>query len=84
MKNKMDFMFTARDCIERINVYIAGMDFSDFEKDIKTQDAVLRNIEILGGALKDYGIDISIIWNTVKQNVFPLEGILLEVIKNEK
>lgn len=36
--------------IKRIEEYILDMDFSKFNKDIKTQDAVFRNIEIIGEA----------------------------------
>jgi uncharacterized protein with HEPN domain len=32
------------------------MELDSFKKDIKTQDAVIRNIEILGQSLKDFGI----------------------------
>ena len=37
---------------QRILAYIAGMDYDAFRKDYKTQDAVLRNLEVLGGAAK--------------------------------
>ncbi len=36
----------------RIKEYIRGMTFGEFEKDMKTQDAVVRNIEIVGEAVK--------------------------------
>lgn len=36
----------------RIKEYIRGMTFEKFEKDRKTQDAVVRNIEIVGEAVK--------------------------------
>jgi uncharacterized protein with HEPN domain len=34
----------------KIREYTAGMDFDDFIKDSKTQDAVVRNLEIIGEA----------------------------------
>lgn len=43
------------DSVERIRHYAAGMDFDAFCKDMKTQDAILRNHEIIGQAVKDYG-----------------------------
>lgn len=43
------------DSVERIRHYAAGMDFDDFCKDMRTQDAILRNLEIIGQAVKDYG-----------------------------
>jgi len=38
------------DAIERINAFVADMDFADFGADRKTVDAVVRNIEIIGEA----------------------------------
>jgi len=44
----------------KIRDYTAGMDFDDFIKDSKTQDAVVRNLEISGklldACLKRYAI----------------------------
>jgi uncharacterized protein with HEPN domain len=36
--------------IKKIETYIDKMTFDDFEKDYKTQDAVIRNIELIGEA----------------------------------
>lgn len=41
------------EAIQRILEYTAGMDYVSFEKDSKTQDAVIRNLEILGEAAKN-------------------------------
>jgi uncharacterized protein with HEPN domain len=38
------------DAIERIQVYTTGFDYNAFEKDQKTLDAVVRNLEIIGEA----------------------------------
>ena len=38
--------------LRRIDVFTAGLEYQDFQKDLKTQDAVLRNLEILGEAIK--------------------------------
>jgi len=32
--------------------YVKGMDYTDFEADRKTQDAVIRNLEIIGEAAR--------------------------------
>jgi len=37
----------------RILQYIESIDFEEFQKDFKTQDAVLRNLEVLGEAAKN-------------------------------
>jgi uncharacterized protein with HEPN domain len=36
----------------RIAKYITGMDYQAFLSDLKTQDAVVRNVEIIGEAVK--------------------------------
>lgn len=38
----------------RIGMYIGKMSLDDFRKDIKTFDAVVRNIEIIGEAVKRF------------------------------
>jgi uncharacterized protein with HEPN domain len=38
------------DAIERVFTYVKGMSYKDFLADHKTQDAVVRNIEIIGEA----------------------------------
>ena len=38
--------------MKRIQEYIAGLTYNDFGNDHKTQDAVIRNIEIIGEAVK--------------------------------
>jgi len=40
------------EAIQGIETFTAGMAFSDFEKDIKTQLAVTRELEIIGEAAK--------------------------------
>ncbi|HHB77320.1 MAG TPA: DUF86 domain-containing protein [Desulfobulbus sp.] len=39
-------------CLEKIREYIHGLTYEDFLADEKTQDAVIRNIEIIGEASK--------------------------------
>jgi len=38
------------EAIEKARTYCKGMSFQDFEKDTRTIDAVVRNLEILGEA----------------------------------
>ncbi|MDI6884555.1 MAG: DUF86 domain-containing protein [Hadesarchaea archaeon] len=40
------------DAARRIEDYIRSMTFEKFERDTKTQDAVVRNVEIVGEAVK--------------------------------
>lgn len=40
-------------CIQQIEEYINAISYDQFEKDIKSQDAVLRRLEIIGEAVKN-------------------------------
>ena len=39
-------------CLEKIEQYVSGYSYDEFLKDHKTQDAIIRNIEIIGEASK--------------------------------
>ena len=41
------------DSIEAVENHVARKDIEDFKKDIKTQDAVMRRLEIIGEAVKN-------------------------------
>jgi uncharacterized protein with HEPN domain len=57
MKDRFVYIATALECINLIKDYTSGLTRNTFLADRKTQDAVIRNLEIIGHALKDYGID---------------------------
>jgi uncharacterized protein with HEPN domain len=40
------------EAIDKLRDYTAGMDYTAFSKDTKTQDAVIRNLEIIGEAAR--------------------------------
>jgi len=42
-----------KEAIKRILEYTKNVDYQDFLQDIKTQDAVVRNLEIIGEAAKN-------------------------------
>ncbi|MHA2227463.1 MAG: HepT-like ribonuclease domain-containing protein [Candidatus Hodarchaeales archaeon] len=44
--------------INQINLYIGGLTYDQFHKDLKTVDAVIRNLEIIGEAVKNLPNDI--------------------------
>ena len=50
------FLAHARDCLERITEYAADGE-QIFLTDRRTQDAILRNLEIAGQCIKDAGVD---------------------------
>jgi uncharacterized protein with HEPN domain len=57
MKNRFIFIAAALESIELIQSYTEGYDLERFLADRKTQDAVIRNLEIIGQALKDFGVE---------------------------
>ncbi len=47
-----------KECIIRIKSYTQSVDYSSFVEDYKTQDAVIRNLEIIGEAVKSLSEEI--------------------------
>lgn len=50
-----DYLNHILEAIERINRYVGGIDENEFLQDEKTQDAVIRNFEIIGEASRNIG-----------------------------
>ncbi len=48
-----EFLLDIKEAGERIGNYTGEMTYREFLEDIKTQDAVIRNIEIIGEAVKN-------------------------------
>lgn len=53
IKDPKIFLQHILECAEIIENYTKGIDFEAFKKDIKSQDAVIRRIEIIGEATKN-------------------------------
>lgn len=47
-----DLLLDIKEAMRRIRRYTKGMSYKNFMKDSKTQDAVVRNLEIIGEAVK--------------------------------
>ena len=84
------------DAIDRIVSYVEGMSYESFLADRKTQDAVIRNVEIIGEAACSLPIDFTqrhedIPWGDlvgmrnvlVHQYFGILPEVVWDVIKNE-
>jgi uncharacterized protein with HEPN domain len=54
--------------MNRIAEYIEGLSITDFKKDYKTTDAVIRNFEIIGEAARNIPHEIKIKYNEVPWN----------------
>jgi len=48
----IEFLSDIKEAITRIKKYVEDLNYDQFLKDIKTQDAVVRNFEIIGEAVK--------------------------------
>ena len=57
MKDDRVYLWHIRDCIDRILDYTSGGQTA-FLADSKTQDAVIRNLEIIGEAVKNISADL--------------------------
>jgi uncharacterized protein with HEPN domain len=53
-----DFLSDIQEAVQRITIYTAGLTYETFLADIKTQDAVIRNLEILGEATKNLSTEL--------------------------
>ncbi|XCN73555.1 MAG: DUF86 domain-containing protein [Candidatus Electrothrix aestuarii] len=88
-----DFLSHIREALQRITAYTETMSSSDFFEDIKTQDAVSRNLEIIGEATKNlagmrdrlihqyFGVNLDIVWDVAKKE---LPQLLLHIRNIEK
>lgn len=56
-RGNLELLKDIDEAIKRIETFTHGMDYDGFLSDIKTQDAVIRNIEIIGEAAKNISSD---------------------------
>ncbi|WP_157493165.1 HepT-like ribonuclease domain-containing protein, partial [Desulfonatronovibrio magnus] len=49
-RSEKAYLLDIQEAIKRTLSYISGLDYSLFARDYKTQDAVIRNLEIIGEA----------------------------------
>lgn len=48
-----ELLSDVKEAIKRIGIYTQKIEYKEFLQDIKTQDAVVRNLEIIGEAVKN-------------------------------
>lgn len=53
-----EFLSDILEAVRRIQAYTAGMTFVEFLGDTKTHDAVVRNLEIIGEAVKGVSSEV--------------------------
>lgn len=54
-----------KEAVKRIEDYVDGLTFDTFLKDVKTQDAVVRNLEIVGEAAKGVSCELMDKYNKI-------------------
>ena len=66
------------EAIERIRKYTQNLDEAEFSSDIKTQDAVIRNLEIIGEAARSLPDEIKKSRSEIEwQKIIALRNILI-------
>ncbi|OGE81031.1 MAG: hypothetical protein A3H72_03710 [Candidatus Doudnabacteria bacterium RIFCSPLOWO2_02_FULL_48_8] len=69
MKNDKIYINHILDAIGKIKAYVGNGNFDDFGTDPKLQDAVIRNLEIIGEASKrlseDFKSKVNLPWNDI-------------------
>ena len=56
-RTNTEFLSDIQEAVRRIKVYINGMTYEIFLTDTKTQDAVIRNLEVIGEAVKNLSME---------------------------
>ncbi|NVM03473.1 MAG: DUF86 domain-containing protein [Candidatus Helarchaeota archaeon] len=57
-RNDKEFLGDIKEAVRRIREYTENINYKDFLNDIKTQDAVVRNFEVIGEAVKNLSINL--------------------------
>lgn len=52
-RGNIEFLCDIKEAIKRIGLYIEKVQYEEFLNDTKVQDAVVRNLEIIGEAVKN-------------------------------
>lgn len=60
MSKRQDFelLCDIKEAIQRVSTYIGELSYDEFIKDKKTQDAIVRSLEIIGEATKNLSVEL--------------------------
>lgn len=61
-----DYLQHIEDAIAKIARFMAGKSDNDFMSDDFTQDAVIRNLEVIGEAVNKLGVNLTTVLDTVR------------------
>ncbi len=57
-RNDSDYLVDILEAINRVLSYVAEIDYKSFLDDMKSQDAIIRNLEIMGEAAKSVSAEM--------------------------
>ncbi|RJQ76328.1 MAG: DUF86 domain-containing protein [Desulfobacteraceae bacterium] len=78
MKDDKLYLIHIAECIEKIETYVTGLDFSTFMQKTMVQDAVLRNLQILAESTQRLSEDFKYQYSEVEwYKVAGLRNILV-------
>src|SRR4030042_6273892 len=65
-RGNKEFLLDIIEAIKRIELYTKELSYSDFLQKIETQDAVARNLEIIGEAVKNISKNLKTKYNHIQ------------------
>ncbi|MEW5758108.1 MAG: DUF86 domain-containing protein [Candidatus Omnitrophota bacterium] len=65
-RENIEFLKDILESIERIDSYVGNLRYEKFLKDLKTRDAVVRNLEIIGEAAKHIPANIRLRYKEIE------------------
>lgn len=64
------FLHDSLNSIKQIKIYVKSMNFKEYVGDKKTQDAVIRNLEIIGEAIKNIPVSFKNLYPLIEWKAF--------------
>lgn len=90
-RTNLEFLCDIQESIQRISSYTTDMTYDEFQMDTKTQDAVIRNLEVIGEAVKNLSMEFrdqypNVPWKSIAgvrdRLIHHYFGIDLEIVWN--
>jgi uncharacterized protein with HEPN domain len=94
-----DLLEDISEATRRLEIYSQDMEYGAFLEDIKTQDAVIRNFEIIGEAAKNitddfkekypdipyhyFGINLEVVWYILKDDLPLLKNEIRRILEKK-
>lgn len=88
-RNYSLYFYDILESCKRITQYVSGMTFETFSADEKTVDAVVRNLEIIGEAVKSipphyFKVDLEVVWDIAQRRINELETAVSSLLSDYK